>query len=178
MSLQPFYEQYIYRKLKLSSFINRQKIESRMLNNFISKYGKPDKTIIGFGDFEQYKHLKFMELVKGKGFPSLFSRACYQMYLVDEFRTSCRCSKCESDEFISETFRKCKNPRPLKENTILRHGLVKCTTCSGLWNRNMNASRNIYNIVTNDVDRMGRPVYLRRSLRLLSHTTSVFTRKI
>jgi transposase len=86
---------------------------------------------------------------------------------VDEFRTSSRCSKCESDEGVCETFRECNNPRPGKEgNKILRHGLVKCKSCSGLWNRDMNAARNIYNVVKNEINRVGRPSYLRRSQSL------------
>ena len=35
------------------------------------------------------------ELTKGKGFRNLFRQNCYKVYLVDEFRTSCRCSKFE-----------------------------------------------------------------------------------
>jgi hypothetical protein len=33
----------------------------------------------------------------------------YNVYLVNEFRTSCRCSHCEGE---CKTFRKCVNPRP------------------------------------------------------------------
>jgi len=35
-----------------------------MLNRFESIFGKPSDTIIGFGDFEQYKHRKYKEPVK------------------------------------------------------------------------------------------------------------------
>lgn len=166
VALQKFYEQRIYRKLKLSSLINRKRSESKMLNNFCKLYGNPEETVIGFGDFEQYRHRKFKEPVKGKGFRSLFRKAGYKVYLVDEFRTSCRCSGCESDSAICQTFRECDNPRPWRNNRILRHGLVKCKTCSGLWNRDTNASRNILKITLNQINRLGRPEYLRRSQRL------------
>ena len=39
-----------------------------MLNRIESIFGKPFDTIIRFGDFEQYKHRKYKEPVKGKGF--------------------------------------------------------------------------------------------------------------
>jgi hypothetical protein len=95
-----------------------------------------------------------------------------RVFLVDEFRTSCRCSKCESDEGVWETFLKCNNPRPGKEaNMILRHGLVKCKSCSGLWNRDMNAARNIYKVVKNEINRVGRPVYLRRTQSFIGDIT-------
>jgi hypothetical protein len=59
--------------------------------------------------------------VKGKGFRTLFRKAGYKVYLVDEFRMSCRCSHCESDDGICKTFRECENPRPWRNNRILRH---------------------------------------------------------
>ena len=109
IKISNFYTKYIYRKLKLNSFINRKKTEIKMLNRFESIFGKPSDTIIGFGDFEQYKHRKYKEPVKGKGFRTLFRKAGYKLYLVDEFRTSCRCSSCEGE---CKTFRECDNPRP------------------------------------------------------------------
>ncbi len=144
-----------------------------MLNNFKKIFGSPNETIIGFGDFEQFKHRKFKEPVKGKGFRTLFRKAGYKVYLVDEFRTSCKCSNCGG---ICETFRKCKNPRPWKrDQTIIRHGLVKCKTCSRLWNRDFNASKNIYKIVENKIKGLERPDYLKRGITSISGTTSVTT---
>ena len=39
--------------------------------------------------------MKFKEPSKGKGMRTSFRRAGFQTYLVDEFRTSGMCSKCE-----------------------------------------------------------------------------------
>ena len=72
-----------------------------------------------------------------------------------------------------KTFRECDNPRPWKNNRIIRHGLIKCKTCLGLWNRDTNASRNILHIVKNEITRKGRPEYLRRTKSSISGTTSV-----
>ena len=84
--------------------------------------------------------------------------------MIDEFRTSCRCSACEGGECC--VFRECMNPRPWKHNSIFRHGLVKCKTCSGLWNRDTNASTNIMKITEGTINGSGRPDYLKRSVRL------------
>jgi len=92
--LAPFYNKYLFRKLKLGSYARRQITEARMLSRFEKMFGSPDKTIITVGDFEQRKHMKYKEPVKGKGFRTLFRKAGYDVYLVDEFRTSCRCSCC------------------------------------------------------------------------------------
>ncbi len=65
------------------------------------------------------------------------------MYLVDEFRTSCRCSACGGEW---KTFRVCESdsPRPYRTGRILSHGLVRCNTCSTMWNRDTNAASNIW----------------------------------
>ena len=47
---------------------------------------------------EQKKHMKYKEPTKGKGLRNIFRKNGYKLYLVDEFRTSCRCSKCEEGE--------------------------------------------------------------------------------
>ena len=109
----------------------------------------------------QRKHRKFKEPVKGKGFRTLFRKNGYDLYLVDEFRTSCKCSYCGGE---CKTFRKCPNPRPWKDSIITRHGLLACKTCKGLWNRDENSSRNIYKIIKSHIDGFDRPNYLSRKL--------------
>ena len=123
--LEKFYGEYLFRKLKLGSYMRRQITEARLLKHFKEKFGDPEDTIITIGDFEQRKHRKFKEPVKGKGFRTTFRKAGYKVYLVEImwFRTSCRCSVCQGE---CTTFRKCNNPRPWRsEEVILRHGLVK-----------------------------------------------------
>ena len=66
-----------------------------MLNNFKRIFGNEEEVIVCFGDFEQKKHMKFKEPTKGKGMRTLFRRAGFQTCMVDEFRTSRMCSKCE-----------------------------------------------------------------------------------
>ena len=173
--LLSFYEQKIFRKLKWNAFMNRKRSEHKMINKFKEKFGSPSETIISFGDWEQKKQMKYKEPTKGIGMRNLFRKAGYQVYLVDEFRTSCRCSKCEGE---CEKFRECKNPRPWKKNeTILRHGLLMCKTCKGLWNRDVNSSLNIFKIVENKIAGKERPVYLQRK-QIVSNTTSVLHNQI
>jgi transposase len=139
--LAPFYNEFIFCKLKLGSYMRRQITEARLLARFEKLFGRREETIIAIGDFEQRKHRKYKEPVKGKGIRTLFRKAGYSVYLVDEFRTSCRCSACSGE---CKTFRECQNPRPYRTGSVLRHGLVKCKTCSRLWNRDTNAASNIW----------------------------------
>ena len=172
--LLQFYERQLFRKLKLNGYWNRLKSEQNMINKFKEIFGKPADTIVCIGDFEQRKHRKFKEPLKGKGFRTLFRRNGYNVYLVDEFRTSCKCSNCEGGE--CKQFRKCRNPRPQKSDSILSDGALMCKTCSALWNRDENSSRNIYKISYNAINEKERPLYLSRSKNceaVVSGTTSV-----
>ena len=133
-----------------------------MLKRFELLFGSSEEAVVCIGDWEQKQHRKFKEPVKGKGFRTLFRKAGYKVYLVDEFRTSCRCSACD-EHGTCATFRECDNPRPYREGRVLRHGLVKCKTCSRLWNRDTNASSNIWKIARNAIQGLARPDYLRRA---------------
>jgi hypothetical protein len=163
LKLAPFYNEKIFRKLKLGSYSRRQITEARMLKSFEKLFGPPEEVVICIGDWDQKQHRKFMEPVKGKGFRNLFRRARYKLYLVDEFRTSCKCSACSSEDGICSKFREVDNPRPYREGRILRHGLVKCTTCSRLWNRDTNASSNIWKVARSAILGQPRPAYLQRA---------------
>jgi hypothetical protein len=54
-----FYENYLFRKLKLISYINMLKSEQKLINQFKRTFGNPEEVVIGIGDFEQRKHRKF-----------------------------------------------------------------------------------------------------------------------
>ncbi len=156
-----FYEKHIFRKLKLNTYLNIQRSEQRLINSFTKIFGKPENTIVCFGDFEQKKHRKYKEPTKGKGFRDLFKRNGFKTYLVDEFRTSCKCSNCEGGDCVK--FRRRRHSRPGKKNSILVHGALMCKTCSVLWNRDENGARNIYKIARNYITKRERPKYLDRS---------------
>ena len=70
--LAPFYNKYLFRKLKLGSYIRRQITEARMLKRFEELFGSPQDAVVCIGDWEQKQHRKFKEPVKGKGFRTLF----------------------------------------------------------------------------------------------------------
>ena len=169
-----FYEKILFRKLKLNGYWNRLQSEQRMINRFNNIFGNAKNVVIVAGDWEQKKHRKFKEPTKGKGFRDLFRKNSYQVYLVDEFRTSCKCSNCEGGD--CEKFRKCRNPKPSKNDMILSHGALICKKCSALWNRDENSSRNIYKIAYNAINEIERPKYLSRlkdGKAVTSGTTSV-----
>jgi len=84
--------------------------EQKMISNFKKMYGNPDEVVICIGDWEQRKQMKYKEPTLGKGIRTLFRKNNYKVFLVDEFRTSCKCSNCDGG--VCEKFRFGKNPRP------------------------------------------------------------------
>ncbi len=156
-----FYEKYIFRKLRLQSYRNTKKSEQKMINNFKRIFGNEKDVVVCFGDYEQKQHMKFKEATKGKGMRTLFRKAGFQTYLVDEFRTSCRCSKCEIGICKKTMVR--ENPKPFRSGNVLVHGLICCKNGCGYWNRDVNGATNIYKIAYNAVNNKERPNYLSRS---------------
>jgi hypothetical protein len=159
-----FYETYIFRKLRLQSYRNTKKSEQKMINQFKKIFGNEKEVVVCFGDYEQKQHMKFKEATKGKGMRTLFRKAGFQTYLVDEFRTSCMCSNCEIGICKKTMVR--KNPKPYRSGSIIVHGLICCKNGCGYWNRDVNGATNIYKIAYNAINNKERPNYLSRSKNL------------
>jgi hypothetical protein len=156
-----FYQQKMFRKFKLSRYINTKRDEQNMINDFKKKFGNEKEVVICFGDFEQKQQMKFKEPTIGKGLRTLFRKNNFKVYLVDEFRTSCKCSKCGGGS--CETFLERENPRPFRKGMIKIWGLLKCKTCGSVWNRDRNGASNIYKVAENAIKELNRPDYLRRN---------------
>ena len=171
--ISPFYQQRIFRKLNLNRFWNTRKSEARMLNSFSDKFGTPELVVIGIGDWEQKKHRKFKEPVKGKGFRSLLRRGGFTTYLVDEFQTSYKCSQCQHEDGKCETFRVRRDPNKKKkdEDRHLRkvHGILLCQKCRTLWNRDVNSAINTARLMRERLEGRERPAYLSRTT-ITGHT--------
>ena len=80
--LAPFYEQHMFHGMKMLSFIGRQRTEAKMIRQFKEKFGSGEEVVVAIGDWEQRKHMKFKEPVKGKGFRTVLRKAGYDVYCV------------------------------------------------------------------------------------------------
>jgi hypothetical protein len=157
-----FYKKELFRKLKFGRYINTKRNEQKMINQFRKMFGSSEDTVICIGDWEQRKQMKFKEPTLGKGMRTLFRKNNYKVFLVDEFRTSCKCSNCERG--ICEKFRIRQHPNKKKDEIRLVHGLLRCKSGCGLWNRDRNGSSNIYKIAENAINKLARPSYLCREI--------------
>jgi hypothetical protein len=155
-----FYKKELFRKLKFGRYINTKRNEQKMINEFKKTFGSYEDTVICIGDWEQRNQMKYKEPTLGKGMRTLFRKNNYKVFLVDEFRTSCKCSNCEGG--ICEKFRIRQHPNKQKDEIRLIHGLLRCKSGCGLWNRDRNGSSNIYRIANNAINKLERPSYLCR----------------
>lgn len=156
-----FYEKQLFRKLKFGRYINVKRNEEKMIREFKNIYGNPDEVVVCIGDWEQRKQMKYKEPTLGKGMRTIFRKNNYDVFLVDEFRSSCKCSKCDGG--ICEKFMPRVNPKPMKDDIRLVHGLIRCKNGCGSWNRDRNGSSNIYKIAYNAIHNLERPSYLCRT---------------
>jgi len=169
----PFYKAHLFRKMKLNGYFNRKRSETRMLQRMEATLGAPGDVVIGMGDWEQYKHRKFKEPTKGKGFRETLRRGGYNVLLVDEYRTSVQCSRCQHEDATCHTFLPMsalgqKRRRPeLTEEQLSRHvyGLLLCQQCGRRWKRDENGSINMARLSRRALAGEERPEYLRRSAR-------------
>ena len=166
-NLMSYYQKKLYRKLKWNSYINRQKSESNMINKFKQIFGKPEKTVVFFGDYGG-GNMKNIEPTKGKGLRKTFRDAGYKVFLVNEYNTT-------KKNFITgednEKFMLRRNPRPYKQGVNLVHGLLRSkinqtnepmTNRHILVNRNLNGSMNILKIVNCVLTDTALPPFLER----------------
>ena len=163
--LRKHYDQYIYKKLKLNSYINKQRSEDKLINNIKNKFGKD--TVIIMGDCSK-STMKYHEPVKGKGFRKLFKKNNLEVFLIDEFRTS---SYDPITEEKVERFKKINSPRPWRKNKIVTcNGLLRrisqknnSESTGKLWNRDLLACLNMIKILTSLRKIHTRPILFART---------------
>jgi hypothetical protein len=150
--LYEHYSNKLFRKLKFNRYINTQKSESKMIKNFQKKYGKPENCLIVYGDYDKKEHMKGKEPIISKRMKKIFRKNKYDLYLINEFRTSKLCNKCCSEcvNFLERESHKPKdiNKETKRGKTILVWGLVRCTNvnCNIIHNRDKNSTLNMYKI--------------------------------
>jgi len=127
--LTEHYEDKLFRKLNLNRFINTQKSEQKMLKNFENKFGSKDNVLVVIGDYDKGSHnMRGKEPTICKKFRRLFKNKGYEIYLVNEFRTSITCNECleELEKFKKNPSKKPKN----KDELCLCHGLLHANRLS------------------------------------------------
>ena len=104
-------------------------------------------------------------------------RKVFECSTISSFKPKFECKRPYLN-IVCEKFMVRKNPKPKpkknKENqkkeikydeTRLVHGLLRCKSGCGLWNRDRNGSSNIYKIAETAINKLERPSYLCREIK-------------
>jgi len=150
-------------KWRFTTYMYSQKA----LEYIAKKLTKGKKTLIGFGDWSQ------QDVVKGhQKAPLNKTKRVLQKYatvvLVDEYFTSQKCSCCcDGKKMTRARLAKTKDG---ETEIVSCFKVLSCLTCNTLWNRDVNASRNIFMAMVCQVKGLPRPEHIRRTTQVSSST--------
>ena len=158
-------------KLKWYSYINTRRHEDNLLNEIEKKYGKNSTIIIG--DWSQYDRIKGMS-APSIGIKRLLKKR-FEVYLVDEYNTSKMHHQTREEmkhHKIMLSYQKDgKDMKYLKEMySILT---FKTSNGYGCINRDMNAVKNMLQIIKGEIEGTDRPEHLRRQFKQLQIKKSI-----
>ena len=173
--LEGYYQRELWRKLRWRSFTATQKSESILINKMKRTFGK--KIVIGYGSYANTQQMKHHMPTPNIGMKRLLAQH-FELYTVDEFRTSKICSHCREGETCY--YKKRPNPRPYRDGEVHVHGLLSCKHCSKssrphLLNRDVNGATNILYLMSQWIEKRRRPkAYLRgkKKTPLTQHSCS------
>jgi len=158
--LEKFYNQIKLRKFKWRQYINKQRTESKLVNNIKNNYETKDKKpAIVIGNWNITKQMRNFISTPCIGIKRLLSKN-FKVVTIDEFRTSCLDYKTED---------KVKNMRDINNKKI--HSVLILTEKNraiGCINRDKNAVLNYQKIVKQYMNDRTRPYNFRRDVELKS----------
>ena len=111
-------------------------------------------TVLVVGDWNNAgKGMKGNVCSKGSGLLDIFRRWGLQCFYVWEARTSKMCSNCQHRDGEMKYCKKVYSPLLRRKRQPLSgtgkqscHGLLRCVLCRTMWNRDVNAARNIWRL--------------------------------
>ena len=113
----------LFRKIRLSAYFNKQRAEQKLIQDLRAKFGEDAVFVMGNWSAP---HARYHELIRGLGFRRLFKKHGFQVFLIDEYKTSRCCPTCHNESL--HTFRRVPNPRPYQRErypTVICHGLLR-----------------------------------------------------
>lgn len=161
-----FKERKSIRLRAFRKYILKARAEATMIRRFKEKVGGPDAVVIFFGDtsaqfMQGLKH--HAASIKAIGIIRLLILFGYIVFMVNEAFTTQRCHQCRNVNAVTKIYKTVKNQRPKTKKQFPYKkcwGLLSCSMCTRVYNRDVNASRNIFHIAATRVCGGVRPQYL------------------
>ena len=124
-SNHPNTEHFLFRKLRLSAYMNQKQADSRLATSLRNKFG--EDAILVLGNWS-CGNTKYHEPIRGIGMRRMLRHQGFQVLIIDEFGTSKHSPECHQKSL--QTFKRVRNPRPYRRQTyptVTCHGLLRCT---------------------------------------------------
>lgn len=153
--LIPLYKDLKFRKYKWYAHINKKRTEDRMLNKIEKQYSK--EHIIIIGDWSIGKQMKNFISTPNLSIKRKLKER-FNVYNIDEFRTSCLYNKTE--ELCSNLYLPDKTKKERKIHSILTFKMEN--NRMGCINRDKNGCKNIKKVFNSYMDKNERPEKYRR----------------
>jgi hypothetical protein len=169
------YEDEKFRRYKFYAYINKRREEDNMLNMIEQKYGKENKIQIIIGDWSIGKQMRHFISTPNLGIKRKLQER-FEVYNIDEFRTSCLHYKTED---ICENLKirdKSKFKKLRKIHSVLTYKMEN--NRKGCINRDLNGCLNIRKIFIHYLNTGERPLKYCRSYSLIKDNNPVIENNI
>jgi hypothetical protein len=126
--VKKFYQQLLFRKLRLRTKIYRHKSEDKFINILLHSFGNPSDVVFVIGSWGKGHQtmMKGSESTMGSGINRLIAKF-FTVLQVDEYNTSKKCCNCGCD--VENLYMPKMNYKTKKiENTKI-HRLMRCKNC-------------------------------------------------
>lgn len=159
--VKEFYTNIEHRQMRYKVQKHTQISEEKLINNIKNKFETDKPVTLIYGNWSCKKQLRGFAPTPGIGLRRKLARK-FNVYLLDEFRTSCKCSSCHQDTENTEPREYTKNNEKI---TTKIHSLLRCQNenCGKLWNRDVNATVNQYHLTQCILNGIERPTALSRN---------------
>ena len=164
VKMKEVYSRLCWRKFRFAEKLAIKKLEKKVMDDFEAKFGPPGEVVVAAGDWSAKRNMRGKRATPGIGTRKMLAKRRYEVVLVDEYRSSKRCSHCgaHGEEGVTEQFLRIEHPDDRRDGTVLSWAILRCTSCGMVWNRDRNAAINLWRIARSELDGNGRPAYLRR----------------
>ena len=160
--LVPLYKNLKFRKYKWYSFINKKRTEDNIVNKIANEYSKEHKIIIG--DWSIGKQMRNFISTPNLSLKRKLKEH-FQLYNIDEFRTSCLSYKTEEVcDNLYLKFKKDPKQKLRKIHSILTYKMENKRI--GCINRDKNGCKNIQKIFNSYIETGERPEKYRREYKI------------
>ncbi|KAI9319779.1 hypothetical protein BX666DRAFT_1839294, partial [Dichotomocladium elegans] len=153
---------FLMRKLRLSSTFNKHRADLKLITELKRKFGETAVFVMGNWPAP---HARYHEPMRGKGFRMLLRKNGFEVFLIDEYKTSRCCPACLNESL--STYKRVQNPRPAHRgredrwrseviffspfecdsNIFCRCSHQNCSPQRRVWNRDLAACLNMHHII-------------------------------